>query len=143
MLINYSPDGDLLNLISIEIEADSATGEFSFDRELPIPAVDATLYVGNDIFGLRLERSKQATIDLKANGDGGLFTAEMTPLWGKGDSVEVIAFEREGDANTYVKGKFVITSIEETSPAQDDATYSVSLENDGEPDVYPGKTTTV
>lgn len=67
---------------------------------------------------------------------------EIAPMWGKGDSVEVIAFERENDTAPYVKGKFVITSIEETSPAQDDATYSVSLENDGEPDVYPGKTTT-
>ena len=35
--------------------------------------------------------------------------------------------------------QFVIASIEETSPAQDDVTYTISLENDGEPDVYPGK----
>ena len=36
-------------------------------------------------------------------------------------------------------GKFVIASLEETSPAQDDATYSGTLESDGEPEVYPGK----
>ena len=48
-------------------------------------------------------------------------------------------FVREGDENPYLKGDFVITSIEETSSAQDDATYSISLENDGEPAVYPGK----
>ena len=29
-------------------------------------------------------------------------------------------------------GKFVITSLERTDPANDDATYSISLENDGE-----------
>ena len=48
------------------------------------------------------------------------------------------AFEREGDAAPYLQGKFVIASIEETSPAQDDATYTINLENDGEPDIYPG-----
>ena len=64
---------------------------------------------------------------------------EISALWGKGQSVDVEAFEREGDETPYVKGKFVIASIEETSPAQDDATYTVSLENDGEPTIYPGK----
>lgn len=64
---------------------------------------------------------------------------EISALWGKGQSVDVEAFERGGDAEPYLKGKFVITSIEETSPAQDDVTYTVNLENDGEPEVYPGK----
>ena len=64
---------------------------------------------------------------------------EISALWGKGQSVDVEAFEREGDETPYLKGKFVIASIEETSPAQDDATYTVSLENDGEPTIYPGK----
>jgi hypothetical protein len=75
---------------------------------------------------------------------------EIAPLWGVGQSVEVAAYKRnetapgvttEGqNANTpYVKGNFVIASIEETSPAQDDATYSITLENDGEPEIYPGK----
>lgn len=80
---------------------------------------------------------------------------EIAPKWGKGSSVEVISYKRgaagltvgaEGKftpsaADINVKGKFVIASLEETSPAQDDATYSISLENDGEPDVYPGKET--
>lgn len=66
---------------------------------------------------------------------------ELSALWGKGESVEVKAFVRGSDTSPYLSGKFVITSIEETSPAQDDATYSIQLENDGEPTVYPGKTT--
>lgn len=64
---------------------------------------------------------------------------EISALWGKGASVDVEAFERGGDETPYVRGKFVIASIEETSPAQDDATYTVTLENDGEPEAYPGK----
>jgi len=66
---------------------------------------------------------------------------QLSALWGKGESVEVLAFKRKGESDPYVKGKFVISSIEETSPAQDDATYTINLENDGEPDVYPGKET--
>lgn len=72
---------------------------------------------------------------------------EISALWGTGAAVAVIAFPRPADgvtestdpADAYLKGNFVITSIEETSAAQDDATYTISLENDGEPDVYPGK----
>ena len=64
---------------------------------------------------------------------------QVAPLWGKGQSVEIQAFKRENDETPYLKGKFVITSIEETNPAQDDGTYSINLENDGEPDIYPGK----
>ena len=67
---------------------------------------------------------------------------QIAPLWGKGQAVEVEAFKRGSDSAPYVKGNFVIASLEETSPAQDDATYSGSLENDGEPEIFPGKTTT-
>ncbi len=67
---------------------------------------------------------------------------QLAALWGKGESVEVQGFQRGSDSSPYLKGKFVISSIEETSPAQDDATYTINLENDGEPDVYPGKTAT-
>ena len=41
--------------------------------------------------------------------------------------------EREGAEKPYLVGNCVITSLEESAPAQDDATYSVNLENDGEP----------
>lgn len=66
---------------------------------------------------------------------------QTAALWGKGASVDVKAFKRGNETEPYVSGKFVISSIEETSPAQDDSTYTISLENDGEPDIYPGKAT--
>lgn len=66
---------------------------------------------------------------------------QLAPKWGVGESVEVEAFERENDASPSISGKFVIASLEMTAAAQDDATYSISLENDGEPTVYPGKDT--
>ena len=66
---------------------------------------------------------------------------EIAPNWGKGSSVEVVCFEREKDTAPYLKGKFIIASMESSMPAQDDVTYSITLENDGEPEVYPGKET--
>jgi len=53
-------------------------------------------------------------------------------LWKAGASVEVKCMERESET-PYLVGKCVIASLERTDPAQDDSTYSISLENDGEP----------
>lgn len=64
---------------------------------------------------------------------------EIAPMWGAGDSVVVKAFKRGNDATPYLEGNFVIDSLEETSPAEDDSTYKISLSNDGEPTTYPGK----
>lgn len=72
-------------------------------------------------------------------GEEELSLDDIRKLWGIGQSVELSCFEREGDASPYLKGKFVITKVEETSPAQDDATFTVDFENDGEPEVYPGQ----
>lgn len=65
---------------------------------------------------------------------------EIAPDWGKGDTVEVEVYDRGNTSSPILMGDFVITSLEITGPAQDDITYSVSLENAGEPEVYPGKT---
>lgn len=72
-------------------------------------------------------------------GEEELSLDEIRKLWGIGRSVELSCFERDGDATPYLKGKFVISKVEETSPAQDDATFTVDFENDGEPEVYPGQ----
>lgn len=58
---------------------------------------------------------------------------QLFKLWKAGEPVEVKCMERDGADQPYLAGKCVITSLEETAPAQDDATYSVNLENDGEP----------
>ncbi len=57
---------------------------------------------------------------------------ETLAMIAKGQSVEVKCMERENTDKPYLTGKFVIASLERTDPAQDDATYSISLENDGE-----------
>ena len=59
---------------------------------------------------------------------------ELLALWKAGKPVEVKCMERENSDKPYLKGKFVIASLERTDPAQNDSTYTVNLENDGEPD---------
>ena len=56
----------------------------------------------------------------------------LVAAWKAGQSVTVKCMERESET-PYLEGKCVIASLERTDPAQDDSTYSISLENDGEP----------
>lgn len=104
------------------------------------PAADqpksSGLWKGKGVTGLSISISAEG---LRAYQETESGFDEMAPDWGKGKSVEVEAFRRAEDTKPYIKGNFVIASLEETSPAQDDATYSISLENDGEPEEYPGK----
>ena len=95
----------------------------------------AGLWKGKGVTGLSISISAEGLRYYNETENG---FEQVAPMWGKGQSVQVQAFKREGDANPYLEGKFIIASIEEASPAQDDATYSINLENDGEPDVYPG-----
>lgn len=108
-------------------------------KPLASAAKSAGLWKGKGVTGLSISISAEGLRFYNETENG--FT-EISALWGVGQSVDVEAYEREKDSAPYLKGKFIIASIEETSPAQDDATYSISLENDGEPDVYPGKGTT-
>ena len=102
-------------------------------------AKSSGLWKGKGVTGLSISISAEG---LRFYGETENGHEQIAPLWGKGASVEVEAFKRGGDETPYVKGNFVIASLEETSPASDDSTYSGSLENDGEPEVYPGKSAT-
>ena len=67
---------------------------------------------------------------------------ELFKLWKAGESVEVKCMERDATEKPYLVGSCVITSLEESAPAQDDATYSINLENDGEPTTLDGEAIT-
>lgn len=98
--------------------------------------ISAGLWKGKGVTGLSISISAEG---LRFYGETENGFDAIAAKWGEGKSVEVKAFQRENDAEPYVEGNFVIASIEETSPAQDDATYSITLESDGEPEKYPGK----
>lgn len=99
-------------------------------------SASAGLWKGKGVTGLSISISADG-LRFGTETESGF--VQIAALWGVGQSVEVVAFERANDENPYVQGQFVIDSLEEASPAEDDATYKVSLSNDGEPSVYPGK----
>lgn len=101
---------------------------------------EAGLWKNKGVVGLSISVSADALRFYNETENG---FDEISAMWGVGQSVNVKAFPRgDGSASTqtpYLEGKFVITSLEENLPAKDDATYSISLDNDGEPTKYPGK----
>ena len=92
-------------------------------------AMASGLWKKKGVVGLSYSISGEGLVfyDETENGYKSLFA-----LWKAGASVEVKCMERENEA-PYLVGKCVIASLERTDPAQDDSTYSISLENDGEP----------
>lgn len=140
----YINGSDLLLMVDGKAVGHCTSHTLTFNSETKDRAVkpvstaakSSGLWKGKGVTGLSISISAEGLrfYDETENGH-----EQLAPLWGTGTSVTVKAFKRGGDAAPYVEGNFVIASLEETSPAQDDATYSVSLENDGEPTTYPGK----
>ena len=92
--------------------------------------ISAGLWKKKGVVGLSISISAEGLVFYNETESG---YRELFALWKAGQSVEVKAMERENSDKPYLAGKFVIASLERTDPAQDDATYSISLENDGEP----------
>lgn len=93
--------------------------------------ISAGLWKGKGVTGLSISIKADGLVFYEESESGykTLFAA-----WKAGKSIDVKCMERENSEKPYLAGKFVISSLERTDPAQDDSTYSVSLENDGEPE---------
>lgn len=93
--------------------------------------ISAGLWKGKGVTGLSISIKADGLVFYEESESGykTLFSA-----WKAGKSIDVKCMERENSEKPYLAGKFVISSLERTDPAQDDSTYSVSLENDGEPE---------
>lgn len=94
-------------------------------------SISAGLWKGKGVTGLSISISAEGLVFYGESETG---YKALYAAWKAGQSIEVKCMERENSANPYLKGKFVIASLERTDPAQDDSTYTVNLENDGEPD---------
>lgn len=142
--VKYINGSDMLVKIAGKAVANCTSHTTTFTSETKDRAVkpvasapkSAGLWKRKGVTGLSISISAEGLRAWKETENG---LMEIAPDWGKGQSVEVECFEREKDTKPYLKGKFVIASMESSMPAQDDVTYSISLENDGEPEIYPGK----
>lgn len=94
-------------------------------------SIKAGLWKGKSVTGLSISISAEGLVFYGETESG---YKALYAAWKTGQSVDVKCMERESSDKPYLKGKFVITSLERTDPANDDSTYSVTFENDGEPD---------
>lgn len=92
--------------------------------------ITAGLWKGKGVTGLSISISAEGLVNYDEAEEG---YAPLIALWKAGKPITVKCMERENDNKPYLEGSFVIASLERTDPAQDDVTYSISLENDGEP----------
>lgn len=59
---------------------------------------------------------------------------KMLAAWKSGQPVKIKCMQRGEGKKPYLTGSFIISSLERTDPAQDDSTYTINLDNNGEPD---------
>lgn len=59
---------------------------------------------------------------------------KMMAAWKSGQPVQIKCMQRGDSTKPYLAGSFIISSLERTDPAQDDSTYTINLDNNGEPD---------
>ena len=93
--------------------------------------ISAGLWKGKTVIGLSISISTEG---LRFYNETELGFKGLFKEWIKGKSVKLKCLERGNSEKPYLVGQFVITSLEESAPAQDDATYSANFENDGEPE---------
>lgn len=92
-------------------------------------STSTSLWKNKGVTGLSVSISAEGLVFYQETESG---YKSCLALIAAGQSVEVKCMERGNTDKPYLSGKFVVASLERTDAAQDDATYSISLENDGE-----------
>lgn len=134
--VGYVNGSDMLLYIGNNAIGHCSTHSATFSTETKDRAVKpvasasiaAGLWKAKTISGLSVSLSAEGLVFYQETENG--FKSCLTS-WKAGQHVSVKCMERASEI-PYLTGNFVITSLERTDPAQDDATYSISLENDGE-----------
>lgn len=133
----YHNGSDMLLIIDSKAIGHCTTHSVSFSSESKDRAVKPAASVA--MSAASKFKSKSVTgLSVSVSGEGLIFSGEteesyaaMMTLWASGASVAVECYQRGNSSKPYMSGNFVITSLERTDPAEDDSTYSISLENDG------------
>ena len=102
----------------------------------------AGLYKQKRITGLAVQ-VKCSGLCFYSEEEGGF--KHILSKWAVGESVELELFERPAEANAsidpYASGSFVITTLENTAPAGEDASYDATFDNNGPVTVDDSKLT--
>lgn len=134
----YKNGSDLLVMIDGKAAGHSTTHTATFSTESKSVAVKPP--ASEERSASALFKSKRVTgLAVQVKTEGLCFYPEtesgfkvLLGKWKLGASVPLKLFERGNNTAPYMTGNFIITSLENTAPAGEDATYSVTFENDGE-----------
>lgn len=92
-------------------------------------SISAGLWKNKGVTGLSVSISAEGLVFYQETESG---YKSCLAFISAGQSVAVKCMERGNTDKPYLSGNFVVASLERTDAASDDATYSISLENDGE-----------
>ncbi len=109
----------------------SETKERTYKPVATAARATSSLWKDVGVTGLSISLSAEGLI---FDGESEASYQKLQAIWKTGAKVQVMCMARELET-PYLQGNFIITSLERTDPAQDDSTYSISLDNAGEPDV--------
>ena len=134
----YCNGSDMLVYVGGQAVGNGTSHTATFNSETKDRAVkpvasarlSAGLWKGKTVTGLSISISAEGLVHYDETESG---FKELLAAWKTGAPVTVKCMERANDNEPYLEGSFVITSLERTDPAQDDSTYSIQLENNGEP----------
>lgn len=132
----YINGSDLLISIDGKASGHSTTHTTTFSTETKDRAVKPA---STEASGTSLWKEKSVTgLSVQVKCEGLRFYAEsetgmkaLLAKWKAGATVELKGIHRGGDENPYLSGNFIVTSLEESAPANEDATYSATFDNSG------------
>lgn len=101
-----------------------------------VQASNASLFKSKRVIGLSVQ-VKVDGLQFYSETESGVKV--VLSKWKNGDSIELTLFERENDTTPYVKGNFIISTLDQTAPAGEDATYSVTFDNNGAVEIDESK----
>lgn len=140
----YANGSDMLLYVDGSAVGHCTSHSAQFSSEIKERAVKPLASVTGSPAGLWKDKSVSG-LSISLTGEGLVFYGETESgfaaclaAWKDGRPVTCKCMRRSaGSTDTaaaWLEGDFVITSLERTDPAGDDATYRISLENAGEPD---------
>ena len=141
----YVNGSDMLLYVNGTAIGHCTTHKVTFSSETKDHAVKP---VASEYLAAGLWKDKTVTgLSYSISADGFCFYDEteggyktLLALWYAAETVTVKCMERAASADEtvepYLVGECVITSLEREDPAQDDATYTISLENSGAPTTF-------
>lgn len=133
----YVNGSDLLVMVGTKAVGHCTTHTATFSTETKDTAVKPTAATAASAASL-FKGKRVSGLSVQVKADGLVFSGEteagfkdILGAWKAGDPVELVLLKRENDDNPYCSGNFIISSLENTAPAGEDATYSATFDNDG------------